>query len=151
MRLHESVVINRPIEEVWAFWLDFFNAPRIRGGMLGLRQTSPGPLGIGSTMQGRMMIMSFETRLNYTITEFDPPHRAAYTVTGQPFRSVFQRMTMEAGPDGTHVERSTELELRPAFRLLLWPFIPFVRRQRHASFQNLKRMLEAQPPVSREL
>jgi hypothetical protein len=144
------VTINRPIEEVWAFWLDFFNAPRIRGGMVGLRQTSPGPLAIGSTMHGRMIIFGFETKLSYTITDFDPPRGAAYTVTGRPFRSVLQRITMEATADGTHVVRSTELELRPAFRLLLWPFIPFVRRQRHASFQNLKRLLEAQPPVSGE-
>ena len=46
MRFEEAVVINRAVDEVWAYSTDFFNAPRMRGGnVLGLRQTSPRPPG----------------------------------------------------------------------------------------------------------
>jgi carbon monoxide dehydrogenase subunit G len=45
MRTHESIAIDRPPDEVWAFLTDFFNSPRVRPGALALRRTSPGPLG----------------------------------------------------------------------------------------------------------
>jgi hypothetical protein len=65
MRFEDTVMIDRTPEEVWAFYTDWFNAPRIRGGdMLGLRQTSPGPMGIGSTLQGRRVLLGFEMRID---------------------------------------------------------------------------------------
>jgi carbon monoxide dehydrogenase subunit G len=68
MRTHESIAINRPPDEVWAFLTDFFNSPRVRPGALVLRRTSPGPLGSGSVLQGRMTILGFETRFTMTVT-----------------------------------------------------------------------------------
>ena len=44
MRFLESVLINRPPDEVWAFLTDFFNTPRVRPGALAIRRTSPGLL-----------------------------------------------------------------------------------------------------------
>jgi hypothetical protein len=40
MRTHENVVINRPIDEVWAFLTDLFNSPT---GASGGRWRSGGP------------------------------------------------------------------------------------------------------------
>jgi ligand-binding SRPBCC domain-containing protein len=141
-----TVVIDRPIDEVWAFLTDWFNTPRMGGyAALGLRQTSPGPMGVGSTLQGRNVILGFETRLNHTITEWDPPHTFADTMEGWPFRSLSQRGTLEAIGDGTRLVVSTEFELRPALRLL-WPFLgPFVRRKMRAGVLGLQRLLEAKP------
>jgi ligand-binding SRPBCC domain-containing protein len=141
-----TVVIDRPIDEVWTFLTDWFNTPRMGGyAALGLRQTSPGPMGVGSTLQGRNVILGFETRLNHTITEWDPPHTIADTMEGRPFRSLSQRGTLEAIGDGTRLVVSTEFELRPALRLL-WPFLgPFVRRKMRAGVLGLQRLLEAKP------
>jgi ligand-binding SRPBCC domain-containing protein len=141
-----TVVIDRPIDEVWTFLTDWFNTPRMGGyAALGLRQTSPGPMGVGSTLLGRNVILGFETRLNHTITEWDPPHTFADTMEGRPFRSLSQRGTLEAIGDGTRLVVSTEFELRPALRLL-WPFLgPFVRRKMRAGVLGLQRLLEAKP------
>src|SRR5258706_2143510 len=120
MSIHweSSVVGDRPNDDVWAFLTDFFNAPRlIGGGMLGLRQTSPGPLGVGSTLQGRNVLLGFETRLNHTITEFDPPHVFADQMEARPFRSLLQRGTLEAIGDKTRLTVTTDFELRPAMKL----------------------------------
>lgn len=139
-------MIDRPIDEVWEHLTDWFNTPRMGGyAALGLRQTSPGPTGVGSTLQGRNVILGFETRLNHTITEWDPPHTFADTMEGRPFRSLSQRGTLEAIGDGTRLVVSTEFELRPALRLL-WPFLgPFVRRKMRAGAQGAKRLLESKP------
>jgi hypothetical protein len=138
-----SVVVDRPIEVVWAAVIDFFNAPRIgrREGVLGVRQTSPGPLGIGSTLSSRRVILGFETKLTSRITEWDPPHAVASTMAGRPFRSFVSRFTLEAGPDGTTVLSTIEMELRPALKLL-WPIVgPFIRRRRRAAFGDLKTLV----------
>jgi len=144
--IDESIVINRPIEEVWTYLTDFFNAPRVSGsGIIGLRQGSPGPLGVGSTLRGRRVVLGFETRNNFQVTEWDPPHALATTAEGRPFRSLVSRLTLESTADGTRLVMSVDFELQPAMKLL-WPFVgPFMRRRLHASFPHSKALIEAKP------
>jgi hypothetical protein len=142
--LDETIVINRPADEVWAYLTDFFNAPRMSGsGIIGLRQTSSGPLGVGSTLQGRRVVLGFETRNDFQITEWDPPRVLATTAAGRPFRSLVSRMTLEASPDGTRMVMRTQFELQPVLKLL-WPFMaPIIRGRMHASYVRSKALIEA--------
>ena len=150
-RFEDTVEIDRPINEVWAYLTDWFNTPRMGGyAALGLRQTSPGPTGVGSTLQGRNVILGFETRLNHTVTEWDPPHAFSDTMEARPFRRLSQRGTLEAVGDGTRLVVVTEFELRPALRLL-WPFVgPFVRRKMRDGIEGAKRLIEAQALTPQE-
>ena len=147
MRLEERVVIRRPAEGVWAFLTDTFNAPRIRGGgILGLRLTSSGPPGVGSTLQDRRVVLGYETRLDHLIIEWAPPHALATSITGRPFRSWVQRLTLEAASENTKLVYTSEVEFRAVSRLLL-PFVgPMFRRQTHAAIHDLKRLVEAEQP-----
>jgi len=145
MRIHESVVINRPPDEVWAFLTDFFNSPRVRPGALALRRTSPGPLGGGSVLQGRMTILGFETRFMMTVTEFDPPRSVAVALAARPGRGAL-RITLEPTPEGTRVDRTTDFELHPALRLMSPVFGFLLRRQDRAASRNWKRLIEGRPP-----
>ena len=87
------------------------------------------------------MILGFETRLTARITEWDPPHLVASTMEGRPFRSFVSRFTLEAGPDGTTLVSSIDMELKPALKLL-WPIIgPFIRRRRRAAFGDVDALL----------
>jgi carbon monoxide dehydrogenase subunit G len=145
MRIHESIAINRPPDEVWAFWSDVFNSPRAHPGALALRQTLPGPLGSGSVLQGRMTILGFETRLTMTVTEFDPPHSVAVTLAARPGRGAL-RISLEPTPEGTRVDRTSDFELRPAF-ILMSPILGFIlRRRARAASSNWKRLIEGSPP-----
>lgn len=145
-RWEDIVLIDRPIHEVWAFLTDWFNTPRMGGySALGLRQTSPGPLGVGSTLQGRNVILGLETRLNHRITEWDPPHAFTDAIEGRPFRSLVQRGTLESTAAGTKLVVTIEFELRPALKLL-WPIIrPFARRKMLAGIRQTKQVIEAGP------
>lgn len=146
MRFEDTYVIDRPPEEIWAFYTDWFNAPRIRGGdMLGLRQSSPGPTGIGSVLHGRRVILGFEARIQFLVTEWDPPRTMATSISGRVLRSGFSRTTLEAIGDGTRVSSSLQLELRPAW-MLLSPFVgPVMKRSRRRSWESLKGLLESTP------
>jgi ligand-binding SRPBCC domain-containing protein len=142
--IDESIVINRPIDEVWAYLTDFFNAPRVSGsGIIGLRQTSPGPLGVGSTLQGRRVVLGFETRNTFQVTEWDPPRAFTGTAEGRPFRSQVSRVTLESTADGTLFHMVSDFELQPMMKLI-WPFMgPVVRRRVHAGFAHGKALIEA--------
>ena len=143
MRIETSVVIHRPIEEVWAFMTDPFNAPRWRSAQLGVRATSPGPIGVGSTSQVRVVMLGFETRLSVVMTEWDPPHALAFSLVGAGIRSGSIRQTLKATADGIKATRLAELEPGPILKLL-WPILgPYLRRKADAADQKLKRLLEA--------
>lgn len=142
-----TIVINRPADELWAIFLDLFSAPSLPGASMSLRQTSPGPIGVGTTIQARRVILGFETRLLQRVTEFDPPHAFSATMEGRPFRSMVERVTLESGPEGTRFRETLDFELIPVLRPL-WPLIgPFQRRQRERNMRDLKRKLEAEAPV----
>jgi hypothetical protein len=51
-RFKQSVVINRPVEQVFVFVSDLENDPPWSGAA-GMRRTSPGPVGIGTTFRQR--------------------------------------------------------------------------------------------------
>jgi carbon monoxide dehydrogenase subunit G len=152
-RVEQRIVIDRPIEQVWAFANDQFNRPRWSGGgNLDSRQTSPGPMGLGSILQSRIAIpiLGYETRVDAVITEWDPPH--AMTVSGSgphsgPFRSLTSRLTLETVPEGTLVVRTADATLRGAFRvvwLVLGPLVKRVMLQRD-NLGKLKELVEGAP------
>jgi carbon monoxide dehydrogenase subunit G len=146
MRIHESIAINRPPDEVWAFLTELFNSPRVRPGSLALRRTSPGPLGSGSVIQGRQMVLGFETRFTMTVTEFDPPRRAVVTLAARPVRGAISTM-LEPTANGTKVDRTTDIEFHPALKLLSPVLGYLLRRQDRAASRNLKRLIEGPPPM----
>jgi hypothetical protein len=45
----QSVIINRPVEEVWKFISNIENAPKWDRGVLAGHQISKGPPGVGTT------------------------------------------------------------------------------------------------------
>lgn len=142
-RFDESIVINRPVDDVIAYASDWFNAPR-DGSALAFRQTSPGPSGVGTTFEGRMVILGFETRFKTRITEWDVPHAVTFYTEGGPFRSSVLRVTLESRPDGTRWVESRDMELRPALKLLGPLVVPYWRRRTKTAQKNLKRLIEAQ-------
>jgi class 3 adenylate cyclase len=146
MHYEMTVDIDRPIQVVWEWVNDWFNIPRLRGQALVFRQTSPGPIGMGTTYEGRVMILGFETRVRGSIVEWNPPYVSAADVEARPLKSFKARETLEETSNGTRLVRSMEIEPRWFYRLL-WPILgpPIVRRWRVAT-DNIKTMLESTPP-----
>ncbi len=57
MKIETSVVINRPIEDVFNYSTDPGNTPEWQTGLLESRLTSAGPIGVGSTIRDVRMFM----------------------------------------------------------------------------------------------
>jgi hypothetical protein len=140
-----SIVVQRPIDEIWAAVIDMFNAPRLsrREGLLSMRETSSGPAGVGSTYTERRVLLGFETRLTGRVTEWDPPNALCTTIEGRPFRSMVSRFTLRTVAGGTEVTSRDEFELKPALKLL-WPLIgPVLIRRREKALLDFRAALEA--------
>ena len=148
-RIEASVVINRPVAEVWKFVSDLpNNAPKWniwRGtrGVIYVQQTSTGPFGVGTTIQSR-----WSTRphvLESRITEYEPGQRFATEITSpQMMKESKEIVSLEDIEGKTKMNAIWELKFTGFYRLLA-PFqVGSLRSFNEARIGNVKRILESQ-------
>jgi hypothetical protein len=137
-----EMVVGRPIDEIWAILIDLFNTPRLPGGSMALRQTSPGPMGLGSTFEGRRIVFGIEARIRERVIEWDPPNLMAAAIETKAFAAV-ERITLAAGAEGTTFTDVLDGELRMPLRLIEPLLEPFLKRQRRTQIRKTKELLEA--------
>ena len=142
IRWVNTMVVDRPIDEIWAIVVDLFNTPRLPGGSMAIRQTSPGPMALGSTAEGRRIVLGIETRISEKIVGWDPPNLLEATIESRAFRA-FERFTLVAGSNGTTCTDALDIELRQPLKLIGPLIEPILRRQRRAQMRQTKELLEA--------
>jgi hypothetical protein len=143
--LESQVTIRRPVDDVFAFMIDLFNSPRVRGMTLGARKVSPGPFGLGTVVDNRTVILGFETHMRFTVIEWDPPHAVVASMSGPLLRSGRVTTELSATSEGTRRVSRIELELSPG-GALLWPLLgPLLRRDQARADRKQKALLEASP------
>lgn len=142
LHLESTITIRRPPDDVFAFTIDMFNSPRVRSMTLASRVVTPGPLGIGSVAEQRVVILGFETHLRFTVMEWDPPHRVTASMSGPLLRSGRVRTEMTATSEGTRKVTTLDLELTNV-GLLLRPLMgPMLRRDQARADRQQKELLE---------
>lgn len=67
--------INRPADEVFAFFSDASNNPTWQKGMKSCTWNSEEPIGVGSTYEQVASFMSKEIRSTFEVTTFEPGRR----------------------------------------------------------------------------
>jgi len=143
--LESEVAIRRPVDDVWAFISDLFNSPRARATTLASRKVTPGPLGLGSVVDQRVVFLGFETHVRFTAIEWDPPHVVVASLSGPFIRSARMRVELTATSEGTRKIETYDLELS-AGGILLWPLLgPWTRREQARADRKQKALLEASP------
>jgi carbon monoxide dehydrogenase subunit G len=138
----QSVTVDRPVAEVWAFIGNFENTTRWSRGVLEARQTSDGPLGIGSTLQAVVKAFGRRRTADYLVTEYEPNHAFAFEVTSGPMTSR-ARYSVEPVGAGTRLSASGELEASGLYKLLAPILLRTVKRHSQDDLANVKRILEA--------
>ena len=135
-----TVLIARPIEDVFGFLSDLENLPKWNYAIVETRKISEGPVGVGTTYhQVRSVPSRSEERLE--ITAYDPPRQLEIRGQLGPFASrLFYALA--ATPEGTRVTNTVELELGSPVRLLGRVAVPRVRDAVAANLRKLKELLE---------
>jgi uncharacterized protein YndB with AHSA1/START domain len=70
-----TVVINRPIEDVFAFLADGENDPKFSPRVLEMTKTTPGPPAVGTRFASTVKDAGMKTKREFEYTEFAPPTR----------------------------------------------------------------------------
>jgi uncharacterized membrane protein len=143
IKAEHSVVIRRPVEQVFTFLADFKNEPQFVPAVVKTEQTSAGPIGVGTTYREvNRLILGLRTAAAYQITEYEPNHKVAFKSLSGPaqFKGGY---TVEAIGGGTQVTLAGEAVMVGLFKLLEPIIARTVAKQVVASLTNLKAVLEA--------
>lgn len=139
MKVKHTLIIQRPLDEVFAFVANLENETRWQPEIQSV--TLEGPLQQGSTFREVRTTWGRHYEWHFRITEFDPPHRITIaTITGtMPYQGS---RLFTAVPGGTQVTEAGELQTSGWLRL----FDPLLARLAYkplaTAYHNLKKLLE---------
>lgn len=139
MKVKHTVIIQRQIDEVFAFVTNLENETRWQSEIQSV--TLEGPLQQGSSFREVRTTWGRRYEWHFRITEFDPPHRITIaTITGtMPYRGSRIFTTV---PGGTQVTEEGELQTSGWLRLLDPLLERLARKPLVTAYQNLKNLLE---------
>jgi uncharacterized protein YndB with AHSA1/START domain len=141
VNFENAVTIDRPVKDVFAFLADFENVPKWNYAIVETRQTSDGPVGVGTTFRQVRAVPS-RSEETFQVTEFERNRRLAIRGGFGPLEGT---MTYQLEPEdgGTRLTNSAQLEGRGLAKLAA-PLAS--RRIAEAVSENLtalKRLLES--------
>jgi uncharacterized protein YndB with AHSA1/START domain len=150
-RIEASVVINRPVEEVFEFVTNPKNDLLWESGALESEQTSEGPMGVGTTLRSVSLMMGRRMEMTAEVTEYEPNRKIKYKGASGPM-SIEASYTFEPVEGGTRVSFVGEGETRGFFKRLFGLADSIVVRMMQRSmlthFASLKDILEAEVEAS---
>jgi uncharacterized protein YndB with AHSA1/START domain len=97
--VHALIVIDAPVERVWAEVADIEGQPRWMTDMKSVRMDPPAGGGVGARGVATVRMLGITVEDPVTVTEFDPPTR--YAVRHEGVFTGTGRMVLEPGADGT--------------------------------------------------
>jgi Polyketide cyclase / dehydrase and lipid transport len=137
-----EIVIERPVEEVFDFAADECNEPRYNPHMRRAEQLTDGPVGVGTRFRAEMTSMRRAIPMVTELTAYQRPRRYAST-TQLSLMETSGTVTFEPISEGTLLRWAWQVEPRGALRAVTPIMARIGRRQEHAIWAGLKRVLEA--------
>ena len=143
IRAEQSVVINRPIDEVFRYVSNIESWAQWAAEMVEVKNISAGPVGRNTTFTAVVKFLGQRIENEHVVTEYKPGSRLAITVSSGTVRgkAVFSFKTVEGG---TEVTEAMEAETGGVFKVADPIVTRMVQRQYAANLENLKDLLEAQ-------
>ena len=141
-RAEISVIINRPVADVFAILSNPENNPKWSSGSIEAKMTSAGPIGVGSTSRSVAKFLGRRIESELEITEFEANRKFAAQSKSGPF--PFQASTtFEPADGGTRVSTTVEAEPGGFFKLAEPLLVKMAKRQFQGDLDNLKDLMEA--------
>jgi uncharacterized membrane protein len=143
MRVEESIVINRPLEDVFNYVSEVGKYPEWMAHVLEVRKDTPGPPQQSDrfTVAIKSVGRRFETP--YERTSFEANRRYTDRAVGGPVPNQRWVCIFQEVPGGTRLTRAVEAELGGLLKLLGPLQKRSAERQLRKDLQTLKDVLEA--------
>jgi len=142
-RIEASVVIDRPIEEVFTFVTNFENATQWMSELVEGEKTSEGPVGVGTTLRGVATPLGRRVESTQEVIEYQPNTKFALKSTSGPVATK-DSYTFESVSGGTKIARTVKAEMSGFIKLAEPIARRMLQRQFETNFANLKDLMEAQ-------
>jgi len=146
-RIEASVVINRPVEEVFEFVTNPKNDLLWQSGVLESEQTSEGPMGVGTTLRSVSQLMGRRMEGTGEVIGYKANKKMTYKSASGPMSGEYS-FTFEPVEGGTRLSFVGEGEtggfLKRLFGLADSIFVRMAQRGMETDFANLKDILEAE-------
>ena len=111
LEFENTIPIERPIDEVFAFLSDFENIPKWNYYVLEVRQLSESPIGVGTTYHQ----VRKSDEQDFRIIEFEPNHSVAVKTLPHSSPSFERKLTLYEEGDTTRLRDEWKLDTgRPA-------------------------------------
>jgi len=143
IRMEYNLVINRPIEDVFAFVSNIEKLSQWVGPVLEAKQTSEGPVGVGTTSTRVAQFLGQQLETTHEVTEYEPNRKISFKSSSGPI-AIEERFTFESVENGTKGTFSGEVEAGGFFKLAEPIIARMLKRQTESDVNNLKELLEAQ-------
>jgi uncharacterized protein YndB with AHSA1/START domain len=141
MQFTNTVTIRRSPGEVFAYLSSFENIPRWNYAIAETRQTSAGPVGVGTTYRQRRTVPRPSDEA-FEVIEFVPDARLAIRGDLGPLEGTLTYQ-LEAVPDGTRLTNDADLTGRGLLGIAAPLATGRIREAVWANLSELKRILEA--------
>ncbi len=137
-----STTIKRPVADVFAVLSNVANNPKWSSVALEAKQTSPGPIGVGTTARFVGKVLGRRIESDFEVTEFEPNRKFASLSKSGPI-PLQVTVTFEPIEGGTRVNTTIEGEPGGFFKLAEPLMVSMGKRQFQSDLDNLKDMMEA--------
>ena len=147
-----TVIVGRPVEEVFALVSDVQNDPRWHTTVLSAVKTSEGPIGLGSSADIVYKGLG-KHDMHAVVVEFESPRRVIIEATFVRLRGIGARVlgaprlgfSLEPVETGTRLTRTVEFQPSGVFRLLehVGLLTRSMDRRNAELLNNIKKLLEA--------
>ncbi len=141
LHMEDSLVIDAPIEKVFAFIMDFGNTPKWHKNMTRVGFKSDAPPGLGSEY---VWVESFAGKtmdLSGSITAWDPPNSFEWKPTGGPYK-MSGGWTFKTVGSSTAVVRYSDTHLSGFMKLLSVIMVALAKNQVKKELAELKRLIQ---------
>lgn len=141
MKIGGTILIERPVGDVFDFVADTRNEPLYNPRMRSVERTSSGPIGVGSRFRCLAAGWGQVAPMTVELTAYDRPHRLA-SLTRLANMRIEGSLTFDTVPGGTLMSWRWDVIPQGSMRhlglLLRWAG----NRQERAIWTGLKRLLE---------
>jgi len=147
VKLEHTVVINRPVEEVFAFVSDYTNDDRYITGRLDTQMTTSGPIGPGTRFDTTNKFLGRRIESSMEVSEYQPNTKISSRSVKSPVQFTDCRVFRPEG-SGTRVTVTLETDGTGGLFKLADPIVAKLsKRQMETDLATLKDLLEARVPA----
>jgi len=139
-----AIIIDRSVEDVWKYVTDISNMPLWEDSAAVWKQTSAGPLGLGTTIQSSIRALGRTVRFDLRVTEFEVNRTfSVEAVAGRTRGTTVSYVFAPIGERTTRLSRVTVAQFHGILKVLQ-PFVGLITtRTGQLEARNVKRLMES--------